>query len=132
MLSPAAKLTLRLQPVIVIYTLVSICSKMASRQLPAFERQAPRAYLLECLGNWRLLGLLSAMVVLLGVYAFIWQRVITNGKIAVVYANKATSIFWGQLAAVTLFGERLGVFNLLGILLIFGGVLLNNSDQRQA
>ncbi len=131
MVSSAFKLTLRLQPVIVIYTFVSICSKLASRQLPSYDRtQSPATYLLGCLSNWRLLFLTALMVGMLGIYAFFWQRAIKNGKMAVIYANKAASVFWGQLAAVFLFSERLGWFNIFGILLVFGGIFLANTEQE--
>lgn len=129
MFNTALHLTLRLQPVIVLYTLVSICSKLASRQLPPTDSLQIGSYFWSCASNWRLVGLLVTMVLLLGTYAFFWQRVIKNVKMSVVYANKGASVFWGQLAAVILFSEHLAWGHILGIIMIFGGILLANSEQ---
>jgi len=122
------KLTLKLQPVIMVYTLVSVCSKLASRQLAPRTDESHLKYALGCVMNFKLIGLLSAMVLLLGLYAVIWQRVIKDAKLSVIYANKGAAVFWGQIAAVLLFSEHIGLNNILGILVIFAGILLANSD----
>ena len=56
------------------------------------------------------------------------QIIIKDARIAVVYANKSSYLFWLQLAAVFLFGESFSWCNLAGIGLIFSGVLLTNSE----
>ena len=123
-------LTLKLQPVIILYTLVSVCSKLASRHLPQKTETGIFEYAISCMTNVRLIGLLAAMVILLGLYAIIWQRVIKEGKLSVIYANKGAAVLWGQIAAVLLFSEHIGFYNVLGIVIIFTGILLANSEKE--
>ena len=83
------------------------------------------------LTDWRLLGLVALMFLILGIYAVIWQMLIKNAQIAVVYANKASYLLWAQLAAVFFFGEHITWTNLLGIVIIFSGILLANGGKHE-
>lgn len=130
MIDQAIKTTLKLQPAVVLFSCVSICSKIASRQLPV-EAASFSDFIFQCAGNWKLILMLGLMVFLLGIYAFIWQIIIRKSKIAIVYANKATFLFWTQLAAVAVFGEHLSVCNIMGIAIIFTGVILGNSETAK-
>jgi drug/metabolite transporter (DMT)-like permease len=123
----ALKTTLKLQPVVVLFSCASICSKLASKQLPV-EASSFSDFVLQCMRNWKLIFLLGVMIFLLGIYAYIWQRIIRNSKIAIVYANKSSYLFWTQLAAIIIFGEHLSVCNIIGIAIIFAGVILGNSE----
>lgn len=66
------------------------------------------------------------MFAILGVYAVIWQILIKNARIAVIYANKSSYLLWTQLAAVLFFGEYLSWSNIVGICIIFAGIMLSN------
>ena len=127
MIAQALKITLKLQPAVVLFSCVSVCSKLASRQLPS-EAASVSDYMLLCLKNWKLLLLLALMIFLLGIYALIWQMIIKKAKIAVVYANKSSYLFWTQLAAFVIFGENISFYNIVGIAIIFTGVILGNSE----
>ncbi|MBO4648244.1 MAG: hypothetical protein J5806_08805 [Lentisphaeria bacterium] len=127
MILQALRTTLKLQPVVLLYCLVSICSKYASRQLPA-KSGGIFEFALQCLSNWKLVLIVALMFLLLALYAFIWQIIIKDARIGVVYANKSSYLFWLQLAAVFLFGESFSWCNLAGIGMIFSGVLLTNSE----
>lgn len=123
MISAALKTTLKLQPVVICFSLVSVLSKLASQQLPADGLNFRNG-----IGNYKLFLLISLMFAILAVYAVIWQMIIKNAKIAIVYANKSSYLFWTQMAAVVVFGEHLGWSNIFGIVVIFTGVLLGNSE----
>lgn len=69
------------------------------------------------------------MFVVLFVYAIIWQKCIKNVPITVMYANKSSYIFWTQLAAVVIFSEHLKWCNIVGIIIIFLGIMVVNSDE---
>jgi len=127
MIDPAVTTTIKLQPVVILFSCVSICSKLAAKQLPA-DATSFSEFTIQCMTNWNLILLLCLMVFLLGIYAFIWQMVIKRSKIAIVYANKSSYLFWTQLAAVLIFGEHLSVCNVIGIAIIFAGVILGNSE----
>ena len=120
-------ITLKLQPAVILFSCVSICSKLASRQLP-LRAASVSEYMLLCLKNWELLLLLALMIFLLGIYALIWQIIIKKAKIAVVYANKSSYLLWTQLAAFVIFGENISFYNIAGIAIILTGVILGNSE----
>ena len=46
-------------------------------------------------------------VVILGVYAILWQQVIKKFELSVAYANKAVTLMWALLWSVLLFHEKL-------------------------
>ena len=79
--------------------------------------------------SYKLVLILMMMFIILFAYAFIWQKCIKNVPITVMYANKSSYIFWTQLAAVVIFSEQLNWPNLLGILVIFIGIMVVNSDE---
>ena len=102
-----------IQGAVVIYTLSGIFAKFSS----AYEVMSPLFLLF--IG----LELLS-----LGVYAIVWQQIIKRFDLSLAYANRATSIFWSMIWAALLFKEGITVRNLVGVAVIFAGVLLVNSD----
>ena len=123
------KTTLRIQPAVLLYCSVSILTKIAARFLPPREDGMPLSgYALRVLFEWRFLGIVCLIFLALGLYAFIWQRLIKGAKIAVVYANKSSSILWGQLAAVILFGERVAGRSLIGLCIILAGIIMVNAS----
>ena len=126
------KTTLKIQPAVILFSGVSIVAKFASGMLPAGQLDM-RQKIMAVLSNWRLLGLLALMFLMLGIYAVVWQILIKNAQIAVIYANKSSYLLWAQLAAVLFFGEHITWCNLLGIVIIFSGILLANwSGYEQA
>ena len=131
MLPPALKNTLKIQPAVILFSSVSIIAKIASRMLPKGQLSAMEK-MQAVLTDWRLLGLVALMFLILGIYAVIWQMLIKNAQIAVVYANKASYLLWAQLAAVYFFSEHITRTNLLGIIVIFGGILLANGGKHES
>lgn len=122
------KTTIKLQPIVLLYSMVSVGSKLASKQIPSWTGDI-FTFALECLFNWKLVLILFMMFVILFVYAFIWQKCIKNVPITVMYANKSSYIFWTQLAAILVFSEELSWCNVLGIVIIFMGIMVVNSDE---
>jgi len=122
------KKTIKLQPIVLLCTLVSIGSKLASKQIPGWSGNI-FDFIIDCLTNWKLMLILFSMFVILFVYAIIWQKCIKNVPITVMYANKSSYIFWTQLAAVAVFSEHLSLCNIIGIIIIFIGIMVVNSDE---
>ena len=120
--------TLKLQPIVLLYSLVSVGSKLASRQLPGWSGNL-LTFLLDCLLNWKLILIFGMMFVVLFAYAIIWQKCIKNVPITIMYANKSAYIFWTQLAAILIFSEKLNWCNVIGIVTIFIGIMVVNSDE---
>ena len=131
MLSSALKTTLKIQPAIILFSSVSILAKFAAGRLPRGEMTLTEK-LATVTSDWRILGLVALMFLVLGVYAVIWQLLIRNAQIAVIYANKSSYLLWAQLAAVFFFGEHITLTNILGIMVIFGGILLANGGMHES
>ena len=126
----AIKTTLLLQPIVVLYAFASVLSKMASGHLPAYTGEV-FAWIAGCVTNLPFVFCVAGMFVCLGVYAIIWQIVIRDAKIGLVYANKSSELFWMLLSAAFIFGERVSVLNAVGILMIFAGVVITNTEMAR-
>lgn len=105
---------LLLQSAVLIFSLSSVAGKFASR----YEFLS---------SNYILFYFLE--VVLLGIYAIAWQQIIKKVDISIAYSNKATNIFWGLLLAYIIFKENISLNNIIGVIIIFVGVLLVNKND---
>ena len=103
-----------LQGCTIIFAVSSICGKLASRY-----DFLSGTYLL-----WFFLELLF-----LGIYAVLWQQIIKKVDISIAYANKATVIFWSMLFAFVIFSEKITLMNIIGVILIFMGIVMVNRND---
>lgn len=105
-----------LQLVILIYTLSTVAAKFASRY-PMFS-----------------LGFLISTgieIFILGVYAILWQQIVKRFDLSIAYANKGFSIFWSLIWATVFFGEQITLKNVLGVIIVFLGIMVVNSDGNK-
>ncbi len=58
------------------------------------------------------------------IYALIWQKVIKRFQLNVAYANKTVYLIWSQIWAVVIFHENLSVRNIIGLFVVFVGVMV--------
>lgn len=58
------------------------------------------------------------------VYAIVWQKVIKRFELNVAYANRNVYLVWSQIWAVLIFHENLSLRNILGLVIVFIGVLV--------
>ena len=128
MMKDVLKSTLKLQPIVLLYSCVSVCSKLASKEIP-LDYDGIWNFLFLCLTNIRLVVIVASMFVILFIYAIIWQKVIKKIDVSVAYANKSSYIFWTQLAAIFLFKEHITLSNIIGIIIIFCGIMVVNNDR---
>jgi drug/metabolite transporter (DMT)-like permease len=98
---------------VIVYTGSSICSKMTANY-ESFSF------------NWFLWIFLE--VCCLGFYALFWQQIIKRFDLSIAYANRAFAIFWSTLWAILIFGEGISLENIIGVVVIFCGIMLVNSD----
>lgn len=108
-----AKNYLQLHLNILLFSFTGVLSKAASVQ-----------YNLHGLKGILLYVFLFLMFLNCAVYAVIWQKVIKKFQLNVAYANKTIYLIWSQLWAVLIFHESLSVRNIIGLLLVFIGVLV--------
>ena len=105
-----------LQAVIVIYTLSSVMAKLASGQEP-FSVPFLFFYLIE--------------LMILGVYALLWQQMIKKFELSVAYTNRAMALLWSMLWAVVLFHDQVTVKNIIGVALVIVGTLIVNGGDAE-
>ena len=103
-----------IQAAVVIFTMSGICAKLSSR----YEVMSPKFLLFIFLE-------LAA----LGVYAIFWQQIIKRFDLSLAYVNRATSIFWSMIWAAVLFGEGVTLKNIIGVIVIFIGIMTVNRDE---
>jgi len=92
-----------------IYACTSIFTKMASRQ--------------EMLSLPCLLWIVGAVGVM-GVYAVLWQQIITRIQLSTAYMFKGVSLVFVLLISALLFGEAITKTNVIGSLIIIVGIVL--------
>lgn len=92
-----------------VYACTSICTKMASQQ--------------EML-SWPYLLWIAGAVGVMGVYAILWQQVITRMPLSTAYMFKGTNLIFVLLISALLFGETITANNLIGSTIIVLGIVL--------
>lgn len=103
------KMYLALHLLIVLFSLSSVCSKLASKQ--------PFLSFKFCLFYGLVLAILAA-------YALFWQQIIKRMPLTAAYANKAVTVVWGLLWGLLIFNEKITVGKMIGCVIIVAGVLL--------
>lgn len=113
--SVSIKNILILQAVVVVYTLSSVVAKFATGK-ELFSFSFFLFYGLE--------------IIILGVYAILWQQMIKRFDLSVAYANRAMAIVWSAVWAIVLFHEVLALKQIIGIGFVVLGTIIVNSDQK--
>ena len=93
----------------ILYACVSIFTKYASQQ--------------EFMSWNYMLGLIAAIGVM-GLYAVLWQQVLKRIELSLAYMFKGTSIVFVMLLAYVLFGKQITWNNIVGAIVIVGGIML--------
>lgn len=64
------------------------------------------------------------VLVIMAVYAVIWQQILKKLPLTVAYANKPVSLIWGIVWGKAIFGEKITWNMIVGGLIIFAGIYL--------
>lgn len=103
---------------IFLFSLTGVFSKSASVQFNEHGLSSPFLYLF-----------LFLMVLNCGIYAVVWQMVIKKFELSVAYAHKSVYIIWSQIWALLIFKESLSISNIIGMLVVFLGVMVVSYDE---
>lgn len=98
-----------------LYACVSIFTKLASQQ--------------EFM-SWEYVLAFFGAVMVMGVYAVLWQQILKRIELSVAYMFKGTSIIFVMLLAYLLFGEQITWNNILGAIIIIAGIVLFAYDSK--
>ena len=104
-----------LQIVIAIYTLSTVCAKFASGQ--------------EFM-SFQFILFYGMEMVILAVYAIVWQQLLKKFDVSIAYANKAMGLLWSIVWAILIFNDTITIKNVIGVLIvIIGTIIVNNEDE---
>lgn len=109
-----------LQAAVFVYSFISMLSKCASSLLKAHG-----------LFSWQVILAGFGIVLALAVYAFFWQKILKKTELSVAYSNKAAGLLWSLVWSVFLFGEKITVYNVIGLVIIVIGVMLITVQEEE-
>lgn len=111
------KMIILLHVLLMVYSLSGVCSKMASK------------YSFLSLKFCVFYGLL---ILLLGIYAIVWQQIIKRLPLTTAFANKAVTVVWGIIWGMLFFREKVSLGQIVGAcLVIVGVVIFATADDNQ-
>lgn len=100
---------LKLHLLVIVYSLSTVFSKFASQQ----EFLSLKFFVFICL-----------LFFCLAVYAFFWQKVLSNFNLSVAYANRAADLLWGIILGAIFFAEKVTFTKVISVALVFFGIIL--------
>lgn len=95
--------------VLLIYAATSLLSKHAS------------GYPMESIAFVVIYGLI---ILLLAVYALLWQQVLKKIPLNIAFANKAITVVWGMIFGALILNEAITIKMIFGSVLIISGICL--------
>lgn len=104
-----------LHGLLAVYSLSSVCSKLAA----GTQFLSPRFCL--CYGG---------VILLLGIYALVWQQIIKRIPLTTAFANKAVTVVWGLVWGLLIFHEAITPGKLVGAALVIAGVVLFSISDK--
>lgn len=100
---------------LVLYSLTSVLSKSAG-EFP--------------LVSWQFIFIYGSVIMLLLLYAVLWQQVLKRMPLSVAFANKSVVIIWGIVWGVLFFHEEVQWKVFVGMVLIIAGIILVGGQEK--
>lgn len=63
-------------------------------------------------------------ILILGIYAILWQQIIKKMPLVVAFLNKAITIIWGMIWGALIFQEKITINMIIGCVIVIIGVVL--------
>lgn len=96
------------------YSMGAVCSKLASGY-PVMSMPFMALYLL--------------VLLVLGVYALLWQKILKKLSLITAYANKAVTVIWGMVWGTVFLKEQIRFNHAIGAIIIILGVCFVVSEE---
>lgn len=106
---------LGLQLIVGIYTLSGVAAKFASNY--------------EFL-SWGFICCYGIEILILGIYAILWQQIIKRLELSIAYANRSISLLWSMLWAIFFFQETISFKEIIGVIIVIMGTMIVNREER--
>lgn len=72
------------------------------------------------------------IVMVIGMYAIVWQQIIKKLPLTTAFANKAVTVIWGMIWGYLIFDEKMSINKLVGSLLVIAGIIIYaKSDKKE-
>jgi drug/metabolite transporter (DMT)-like permease len=71
-------------------------------------------------------------LVVLGIYAILWQQMIKRFELSVAYANRSMAVVWSMIWAVIFFHDTITLKNIVGVCFVVIGTLIINLEGETA
>lgn len=71
------------------------------------------------------------IILILGIYAIVWQQIIKELPLTVAFANKAVTVLWGIIWGIIIFDETISPVQTVGAILIIIGIVLYSIDSGE-
>ena len=68
-------------------------------------------------------------IVILGIYAILWQQVIKRFDLSIAYINKSVTLLWSMLWNYLIFSQGITTRKVLGVLIVMAGVVFMNLGE---
>lgn len=94
---------------LLIYSLSGIFSKFAGR---------------ENIFSFNFIVFYGAVLLILFLYAIVWQQILKRVSLITAYANKAVTVIWGLIWGFVVFKETITIWNVIGAMVIVVGVYM--------
>ncbi|MCQ2081079.1 MAG: transporter [Lachnospiraceae bacterium] len=107
---------LMLQIVFLIYSVSSLVAKFASG---------------NDVMSFKFIMFYGLELVILGIYAILWQQVIKKFELSVAYANKAICLLWALVWSIVIFHDDLKWNQVVGIVIVMAGIVILNSEPSK-
>lgn len=66
----------------------------------------------------------ASEIIILFIYALMWQQVLKHIPLTVAFCNKAVGMIWGMIWGVALFNESITINMIIGAVIVLAGVCL--------
>lgn len=105
-----------LEIVFLIYSVSSLLSKMATQDNPTIQK---------------IIIFYGLSLVILGVYAIIWQQILKKMPLSVAFANKGVVIIWGMIWGALIFKEKITIGMIIGSAIIIAGIIVMMTGEKE-
>ncbi|MDD7451840.1 MAG: EamA family transporter [Treponema sp.] len=72
----------------------------------------------------------GAIIMILGIYAVLWQQILKKIELSVAMSNKPLVLILGTVWAVLFFNEEISTKFVVGMILIFVGILIVSLEKK--
>jgi len=69
-------------------------------------------------------------LLMLGIYAIVWQQILKKLPLSVAFSNKGTVIIWGVFWSAVIFKEEITLGMIIGSMIIILGIILMMTGEK--